>query len=147
MVHVYCVGSHIYTTDCDITFSGISMHSFTVISSEENSAYFLQVQPITACTVTTVSFHRVPIGLSVQGQASIGWKRQPALLSMICGGTCWYWTSCSFWSATIFILMIVTGSWWQLCQGSDLAQIALLCCDMLWWNIAGVGFCGKIVWA
>ena len=48
--------------------SGISMHSFTVISSEENSAYFLQVQPITACTVTTISFHRVPIGLSVQGQ-------------------------------------------------------------------------------
>ena len=52
---------------CSI-YSMISMHSFTVISSEENSAYFLQVQPITTCTVTTISFHQVPIGLSVQGQ-------------------------------------------------------------------------------
>ena len=51
---------------------------------------------------------------------------------------------CSFWSATIFILMIVT-VWWQLCQGSNFSQTALLCYDMLWWNIAGVGFCGKIV--
>ena len=127
-----------------------------------DSAHFLQVQPITTCTVTTISFHQVPIWLSVQGQHWLETSTSTrALLSMICGLTywywtfvipeyiwiVWYWTLCSFWSATIFILMIVTVSWWQLCQGSDFAQTALLCYDMLWWNIAGVGFCGKLVWA
>ena len=101
------------------------------------------VEPITTCTVTTISFHQVPIWLSVQGQHWLETSTSTrALLSMICGGTCWYWTSYSFWSATIFILMIVTVSWWQLCQGSDFAQTALLCYDMLWWNIAG----RRILW-
>ena len=68
MVHVYCVGSHMYTTDCDITFLVFQCTLLQSSPSEENSAHFLQVQPITTCTVTTISFHQVPIGLSVQGQ-------------------------------------------------------------------------------
>ena len=69
MVHVYCVGGHMYTTDCDIIFLVFQctlLQSSLLRRIQHN--YFLQVQPITACTVTTISFHRVPIGLSVQGQ-------------------------------------------------------------------------------
>ena len=147
MVHVYCVGSHMYTTDCDITFlvfqctllQSSPLRRIQHIFCRDSQSLHAQLRLYFLSSGT----NRV----ECTGAGSIGWKRQPALLSMICGGTCWYWTSFSFWSATIFILMIVTVSWWQLCQGSDLAQTALLCCDMLWWNIAGVGFCGKIVWA
>ena len=42
---------------------------------------------------------------------------------------------------------------WQYHDDSYVKALTLLrqlCCpiyDMLWWNIAGLGFCGKIVWA
>ena len=68
MVHVYCVGSHMYTRDCDITFPVFQCTLLQSPPLRRIQHIFLQVQPITTCTVTTISFHQVPIWLSVQGQ-------------------------------------------------------------------------------
>ena len=90
MVHVYCIGSHMYTTDCDITFPVFQCTLLQSSPLRRIQHIFLQVQPITVtCTVTTISFHQVPKWLSVQGQHWLETSTSTrALLSMICGGTC-----------------------------------------------------------
>ena len=81
MVHVYCFGSHMYKTDCDITFP---VFQCTLLQSSP----LRRIQHI-FCRYSQSLHAQVPIWLSVQGQHWLETSTSTrAILSMICGGTC-----------------------------------------------------------
>ena len=76
MVHVYCVGSHMYTTDCDITFPVFQCTLLQSSPLRRIQHIFCRYSQSLHAQLRLFPFIRYQYGWVYRG--SIGWKRQPA---------------------------------------------------------------------